>query len=91
MSSLLLSFWTDLCNIVSGFFAIIPQTLYFLYASAASVLDMLQYLVRKLAGLDNYYVDGQAQSGDILVEFIEGIQKEIGKDITLINSGTSKY
>ena len=72
MSSLLLSFWTDLCNIVSGFFAIIPQTLYFLYASAASVLDMLQYLVRKLAGLDSYYVDGQAQSGDVLVEFIEG-------------------
>ncbi len=72
MSSLLLSFWTDLCNIISGFFAIIPQTLYFLYASAASVLDMLQYLVRKLAGLDSYYVDGQEKTGDVLVDFIEG-------------------
>ena len=72
MNSLLLSFWTDLCNIISGFFAIIPQTLYFLYASAASVLDMLQYLVRKLAGLDSYYVNGQEKTGDILVDFIEG-------------------
>ena len=68
----MLSFWTDLCNIISGFFAIIPQTLYFLYASAASVLDMLQYLVRKLAGLDTYYVNGQEKTGDIIVEFIEG-------------------
>ena len=72
MNSLMLSFWTDLCNIISGFFAIIPQTLYFLYASAASVLDMLQYLVRKLAGLDTYYVNGQEKTGDIVVEFIEG-------------------
>lgn len=56
-----------------GFFAFIPQTIYFIYASCASFLDFLQYLIRKLAGLDVYYVDGVAQTGDFLTEFISGI------------------
>lgn len=73
--SMMLGIWDKLMNIVSGFFAIIPQTIYFIYASAASVVDMLQYVLRKLAGLDVYYIkqDGKsvAQTGDILSEFIE--------------------
>lgn len=56
-----------------GFFAFLPQTIYFLYASMASLLDVLQYLVRKLAGLDVYYVNGVAQSGDIVTDFLKGI------------------
>lgn len=69
----LLGIWQDIANIVTGFFAIIPQTLYFLFTSAASVVDMLQYAMRKLVGLDVYYINGEAQQGDILTDFIEGI------------------
>lgn len=56
-----------------GFFAFLPQSIYFLYSSLASLLDVLQYLVRKLAGLDVYYVNGQPQSGDIVTDFLKGI------------------
>lgn len=70
-----------LVDFIVGFFAFIPQFMYFIYASIASFLDLLQYLVRKLAGLDIYYVDGKAVSGDLIVEFIQGILG-IKKDAT---------
>ena len=79
MTGLILDFWTELKNIVSGFFAIIPQIIYFLYTSMACLLDFGQLVLRKLIGLDVYYLkdadtgDYLAQSGDILKEFIEGI------------------
>ena len=60
-------------DFLTGFFAWIPQLIYFLYAAAASVLDLLQFIIRKLAGLDVYYVDGDAVSGDIVSSFIRGI------------------
>ena len=60
-------------DFVLGFFAFIPQIIYFLYSSIASLLDLLQYLVRKLAGLDGYYVNGVAQEGDIVTDFLKGI------------------
>lgn len=66
--------WFDkLKNMFLGLFAIIPQFIYFLYASCASLLDALQYLIRKLAGLDVYYINGEAQHGDIVISFIRGI------------------
>lgn len=71
--SMLGSWFDKIVDFIVGFFAFIPQLIYFLYASIASFLDLLQYLVRKLAGLDVYYVDGQAQSGDLIVSFIKGI------------------
>lgn len=71
--SMLSSIWTKIGDILSGFFAIIPQTMYFIYTSMASLLDMFQFVFRKLAGLDVYYVNGAEKSGDIIVEFIEGI------------------
>ena len=67
------SILTKIGDIIAGFFAIIPQALYFLYASVASLLDMFQYVFRKLAGLDVYYVDGTEQSGDMVVGLIEGL------------------
>ena len=70
--SMLAGLFDLLGNLLAGFFAIIPQTLYFIYASAASILDMLQYAAKKLAGLDVYYVNGKQQSGDILTNFVEG-------------------
>lgn len=74
MVSILCADWFDkLKNLFLGLFAIIPQFIYFLYASCASLLDALQYLVRKLAGLDVYYINGEAQHGDIVISFVRGI------------------
>ena len=57
--------------------------MYFLYAAVASCLDAMQLLMRRLAGLDVYYVNmdggdivggtGEAVSGDPVMEFIYGI------------------
>lgn len=63
----------NLVDFITGFFAFIPQIVYFFYTSAASLLDVLQYLVRKLAGLDVYYVNGVRTSGDIVTDFLKGI------------------
>lgn len=66
--------WFDkLVDFIVGFFAFIPQLMYFIYTSVASLLDLLQYLVRKLAGLDTYWVNGQEVGGDIITEFLRGI------------------
>ena len=66
--------WFDkIVDFIVGFFAVIPQFMYFLYASIASLLDLLQSLVRTLAGLDVYYVNGEPQKGDILLSFLRGI------------------
>ena len=67
------SWFQKIVNFVLGFLAIIPQFMYFIYTSCASFLDFLQYLIRKLAGLDVYYVNGQPVQGDIVVSFIKGI------------------
>lgn len=66
-------FWTRLKDFFTGIFAVIPQFIYFFYTCIASVLDVLQYLIRKLAGLDVYYVDGVQVEGDILSELINGV------------------
>ncbi len=73
MFSMLGGFWSRISDIITGMFAIIPQTIYFLYASIGSVLDVVQYSIRKVAGLDTYYVGGQPVTGDMLQNFIEGI------------------
>ena len=54
-------------------FNLIPKTIYLLYSSLACLLDILQLFFRKLAGLDVYYVDGVAQTGDLVTNFIGGI------------------
>ena len=54
-------------------FNLIPKVIYLLYASLACVIDVLQLFFRKLAGLDVYYVDGKAVSGDLVTNFIAGI------------------
>jgi len=73
LMSLLSSWFSKLIDFISGFFAFIPMTIYFLYAGVASLLDLFQYVIRKLAGLDVYYVNGQKQEGDILVSVVRGI------------------
>ena len=54
-------------------FSLIPKVIYFLYASFISLIDLIQLLFRKLAGLDVYYVDGHPVTGDIVTNFIQGI------------------
>lgn len=76
-SSIIGSIMEKLTNILTGFFAIIPQSVYFLYASVASLLDMFQFVVRKIVGLDVYYVSTstglEEKTGDIVSDIIEGI------------------
>ena len=79
------SVWTKLGDIFAGFFAIIPQSMYFLYTSIASVLDMFQYIFRKLAGLDSYYFNGNEKTGDMVIDFIEGILG-INKEYSALNT-----
>ena len=63
----------------SGWFgavlSIIPKTFYFLCTLAFQVLDILQLLVRKVAGLDVVYYaeDSEGDKGDIAFEFIKTI------------------
>lgn len=90
-SGMLLDIWKNIGNIITGFFAIIPQIIYFLYASIASLLDLFQFLIRKLVGLDVYYIQDPSsgelveQSGDLLKEFIEGIVG-INKNYSALNT-----
>ena len=65
---------------IKSFFDIIPKVIYFIYAAIASGIDAMQALVRKLAGLDIYYMNGTTAGDggaivekDPLTEFIFGI------------------
>jgi len=70
VSQLSLGLW----DYVGGFFSYIPKIMYFIYTAIASVLDALQFVFRKLAGLDVFYVNGEAiKNTDPVLEFIMGI------------------
>ena len=73
LSSMLGGIWTYISDFITGIFAFIPQFIYFLYTCIASLMDVLQFVLRKLAGLDGYYVNGQPVEGDILTRFVNGI------------------
>ena len=59
--------------ILSSLVALIPKTVYLLTMSLLGVIDVFQLLFRKLAGLDVYYVGGEAQTGDVIYDFLRGI------------------
>ena len=70
VSLLNLGFWAQIGTILDIF----PKIIYFLYACLSSAVDALQALIRKLAGLDVYYVNNTPVSNrDPLTEFIYGI------------------
>lgn len=74
MKSLLLEgFWTQITDFITGFFALIPQFMYFFYTCIASLVDLCQVLMRKLAGLDAYYVNGAEVEGDVLSSIVNNI------------------
>lgn len=67
---------TLMFDIGAFFFSLItyiPKLMYLLANSFLALLDLFQWWLRKLAGLDVYYVDGEAQTGDIVYHFIRGI------------------
>ncbi len=65
--------FSSIKQIFMEIFNYIPKIIYLLYASLASVIDILQLFFRKLAGLDVYYVDGNVRTGDLVTNFIGGI------------------
>ena len=71
------SWISDLVQEIKNFFRamvdLIPKLFYLLYTSLACVIDILQLFFRKLAGLDVYYVEGEAITGDLVTNFITGI------------------
>lgn len=71
--SLLNGIFDAVADFFTGILALIPQFLYFIYTCLASLLDFMQLVVRKVVGLDVYYVDGVATSGDIVSDFIYGV------------------
>ena len=65
-----------IADFFGSMFDVIPKSIYLLAAVFLSVVDVLQCLVRKLAGLDVYwttYSDGAIYQQDPLTEFIYGI------------------
>ena len=88
ISSLGIGVGQSIWNIIINIFSFIPKLMYLITTSFFSILDVLQLLFRKLAGLDSYYIQtggiesagdiisgGQTvqQTGDIVEEFIYGI------------------
>ncbi len=60
-------------HIFEDIFNFIPKIIYLLNTAMLSIMDVLQMLFRKLAGLDVYYANGVAMKGDLLTNFISGI------------------
>jgi len=71
--SMLGKLFQNVIDFFTGIFAFIPQVIYFLYTCFMSLLDLLQFIARKLVGLDVYYVNGKSVSGDIVSDFISGV------------------
>ena len=69
---------------IAAFFAnvlsIIPKTLYLLVTFCMQIVDLIQVLFQKLAGLDVYYIKGSnvAQEGDFVIYFLRKVLFEKG-------------
>lgn len=75
MQSILVNFLSSVSIVdwLMGLINMIPKVMYFLCVTLMSALDALQYVLRKLAGLDSYFVDGTEQTGDLVLSFLRGI------------------
>lgn len=87
-TSMLLGIFDWIGEFFKELFNLIPKVIYLLYASLACVIDVLQLFFRKLAGLDVYYVDGKAVSGDLVTNFIAGI---LGINVNATDGVTFEY
>ena len=65
---------------VGALFSIIPKTLYLLITFAMQIVDIIQLLFQKLAGLDVYYIEGSdnPETGDFLIYFLRKVLFEKG-------------
>lgn len=65
---------------VGALFSIIPKTLYLTVTFAMQIVDIIQLLFQKLAGLDVYYIEGSdnPESGDFLLYFLRKVLFEKG-------------
>ena len=65
---------------VGALLSIIPKTLYLLITFAMQIVDIIQLLFQKLAGLDVYYIEGSdnPESGDFLIYFLRKVLFEKG-------------
>lgn len=65
---------------VGALFSIIPKLLYLLITFAMQIVDIIQILFQKLAGLDVYYIEGSdnPETGDFLVYFLRKVLFEKG-------------
>ena len=63
-------------DFIMGWFNVIPKFMYFLCVTCMSLIDAMQLVIRKLAGLDTYYIDGVQQEGDITISFFKSIFAE---------------
>ncbi len=69
-----MSFLLGVGEWIYGLVSIFPKLVYFITMSLVTLLDLFQLAVRKLAGLDVYYIDGTSeQTGDIALSFIRAI------------------
>lgn len=71
--SMLGGVWQKVSDFFTGILAFIPQFLFFIYTCCASLMDLMQFVIRKVVGLDVYFVNGEAVTGDIVSDFIYGI------------------
>lgn len=62
----------DIWLYIQGLFSIFPKLFYLLSNAFLTIIDILQLIFRKLAGLDVYYIDGVVQEGDIVYRFLKG-------------------
>lgn len=65
---------------IGAMLSIIPKTLYLAVTFLMQIVDIIQILFQKLAGLDVYYIEGssEAQSGDFLTYFLRKVLFEKG-------------
>ena len=58
---------------LDSLFLVIPQAFYWLVSNALMMVEIFQFLFRKLAGLDTYYLNGEKieKSGDLVLQIIQ--------------------
>jgi hypothetical protein len=86
--SLMMGIFSNLFDFILDVFSLIPKFVYFLIMTLASFLDFAQLAIRKIAGLDVYYIQGvdKPQTGDIVLAFIRGIFEENSRFPALKNA-----
>lgn len=67
--------WGGILDFLLEIVSVIPKTVYYLSVAAMSLMDIVQLLLRKVAGLDAHYIGDSSEpiTGDIALSFIKSI------------------